>query len=716
MPARDTTLATIGEKRVRIDRLALFAADTADASLAPAAETLATGLAGAIGSDYRPAGHHLLFVEYGGKVSRLNLIPSYSIVSSGTATLPGTYLFDLDAGTVSATGAPITPADDLWWEQETDTVRRMRPMGSARIVRLGPVAYPALSAPELMALAYGTAPIDGSVGPGNQLTDGTVFAVRTTQGNFAKVQVLSYGYGLQIRWTTYQLAPAYQVLGTGWTEPEDIKASADGVHAYVTERGGSLLKVALASAHRSAAAVVSSGITAPHQIALDEAHDRAYVVEFAPSGRLLAIDLSTGAQTVVAAGLEGAVGLARTASGEYAYVSEQAASGGRVVRIRLADGQRDVVATGLVSPFFLTWADPGEAALLVAERDPANRVSRIELGTVPATVSVVTGTPFRPSSAAVSGPTELLACCDQTIARFALGAYAATGPMLLGVGHVPADRIVAGYADTSADAGYFFQVRDAPFGGTLSLMFNHEKAYADGARYYKVLVGGAEPLESFTDYRWSNPAGRFLAQSTNPTAGGYYRVRPPSELWYNPWLGYRLNTLPLSNGAHTVTIRLFGSTTAASQIGNEGLPGRSVTLRIDNSRPVVSIDEILHDGAAVGTCGIVSSGSDLFSFRITAHDPQQHLLSWNLVALWGNNQSKAVAADAYAAHASPTRLWGGPAGDVVPAAPWDARVPGDPTSTKCAHTFRLTTWARTIDGYSYLHHDGYHRSITLMLP
>ena len=38
---------------------------------------------------------------------------------------------------------------------------------------------------------------------------------------------------MTIRWVTYQLDSMYQVLGTGYNEPEDAKGRGDGVHAYV---------------------------------------------------------------------------------------------------------------------------------------------------------------------------------------------------------------------------------------------------------------------------------------------------------------------------------------------------------------------------------------------------------------------------------------------------------------------------------------------------
>jgi hypothetical protein len=349
------------------------------------------------------------------------------------------------------------------------------------------------------------------------------------------------------------------------------------------------------------------------------------------------------------------------------------------------------------------------------------------VGSTPATTRVIVpSTAFRPSSVAVVAASEVLVCCDQVIARYRLAgaAYTATGPMLLGIGHVPVSRITRsvpinavsdGYADTTPDPGYFFQVRDAAFGGTVAVMFNHTRAYAEGARFYKLFVGATEPRQSFTDYRWNAPSSSFQAEHTTPSPSGFYRVRAPHELWYNHWLGYRLNTLGLPNGLHTVTIRLYSAQSAASEIGNGGMAGRSVVLRIDNSMPMVSIEEIRNAGVVVNTCGIVTGTKDAFTFRITAHDAEQHLQGWNLVSLWGDNKSKAVASDSYAAHASPTRKWGGVAATLVPTPHWSATVAGDPTSRRCAHVFRLDVSARVIDGYNFLHYQQVHKAITIML-
>lgn len=691
--------------------------------------SLISGLGGAIGGDYRSSINRLFFVEFDGKVSRLDLIPSASIIQSGTVTIPGTHTLDLDTGTLSGPSGQR----DIWWQQATTTQRSLTPMDGATIHRIGAASFPLLSYPELLSLPYSATPIDGSVGSGNQLTPGTVVAVRTNAGNYAKLQVLSYGYDLQIRYTTYQVNSPYQVLGTGYQQPEDIVASADGVHAYVTERTGQLLRVNLSSADRTLATVVASGLTAPHQIALDEEHNQAYVVEHAPSGRLLRIDLTTGVATTLLSGLTRAVGLLVDADRTFAYVSEQGPSAAqrRVVRYRIDSGHTEVLTTGLTAPFFLRWTDPGETGILVAERDPANRITRIDLSGSPVTTAVVaSGVPARPSSVVLISETDLLILSDQEISRLGLteSVFTPAGPILLGIGHVPADRISRssppnpardGYADTTVDADYFFQVRDAPFGGTLPIMFNHTRAWSLGARYYKLFVDGVEPRQNWVDLRWSTSANRFIAQQVNPTATGYYRVRPPTELWYHHWLGYRLQTGSLGEGHMGIALRLYGTQNAGSEIGNAAAPGQNTPVQIDNTRPQLSIDEILHDGSPVGNCGIVDSGSDAFTFRITAHGARGHLLNWSLAALWGDNRSAQVDGDSYDNHASPSRQWAGVAAQVVPMvapSPWHATVPGDPTSTRCAHTFRLQSWSRAIDGWQRLYHEAYHRSITIMLP
>lgn len=511
----------------------------------------------------------------------------------------------------------------------------------------------------------------------------------------------------------------YHVLGSGYSQPEDIAVSKDGRHAYVTERSGDLVRVDLLNADRIHATVVSAGMTAPHQLALDEAHNQAYLVEFANPGHLYRIDLTSGAKTPVVGTLQSAIGLALTDDLKFAYVTEQLASGhGKLSRIDLTTGISTPLYTSTTAPlFFLTWADPGGTALYVTERDPANRVWRVDLAISPPSVlQIAGGVPARPSSTVVTSPSTLLLCSDSVVSQLDLTGFAATGPILLGIGFVPVDHITAGFATT--DPGYFFQVKDSPFGGTLPLMINHDAAYAPpyNARYYKVFVDGAQPLQSFSDYLWNGT--NFVLQTTHPALGGFYPVRSPGQLWYNHWLGYMLDTSGISNGLHVLDVELY--TSGGIQIPIPPGVIHSVQVQVDNGWPIAQIGQIMHDGSPVGTCAIVKSGTDGFTFQVTAFDSAQHLLSWNLAAMWGDDKSGPIASDQYnPGHVSPSRLWPGISGVFVPPpgpSPWHATVPGDPTSTHCAHTFYLTVWDRTIDGYNYLHRSDYHKSITIDLP
>ncbi len=129
------------------------------------------------------------------------LPPAPVLVSAGTATLRGTATFDLETGT------PGTGSDrDLWWEQVDATTRWLRPKNGASLCALGVRPFESVTTLVLAEAAYSPHPVDGSRTATNQLRTGSVVAVRTAAGNLAKVEVLSYGYDLQIRWATYRPA------------------------------------------------------------------------------------------------------------------------------------------------------------------------------------------------------------------------------------------------------------------------------------------------------------------------------------------------------------------------------------------------------------------------------------------------------------------------------------------------------------------------------
>ncbi len=527
------------------------------------------------------------------------------------------------------------------------------------------------------------------------------------------------------------------VVGTGYNTPSDIMLSADGNTAYISERvgGGNLLRVPLSNLNRAAATVIASGLGngSINQIGLDETHGYAFV---AVAGNLVRINLSTNSPSAVASGLDtsNTSGVLASRDGRYVYVSNR--SSNTIVRYDLAAGTNTVVASGLNYPQHMLWSDAGETAILFIQgSSPAGLLRKLDL-TIPAPlVSDIAG-PVGDSARglALCSPGHLLISCHREIDEVFLTPYASTGPLLLGIGFVPVDtmHIVDGYATTTMDPDYFFQVRDAPFGGTLPIMINFNLARDSQARYYKVLAGPAghevASVQGYSDYRWNTALDRFELVTTMP-AGGFYPVRDAGEIWLNYWLGMLLSTGSQPNGLVSIIIELYDKN--KELIKAVPVKKRSVTLTIDNTGPTVGFLQINQvvtplpkmTTRPVRTCDVVMTGNPWFTFTITASQAQQHLAGWSLVAYWGENRSATVAGDSYSNHISPSHRWAGittptavPPPPVLPNPWWDATVAGDPTSTRCAHTFWLYAWDRVINGWGYVHGGaGYHKSVTIWL-
>ncbi len=591
---------------------------------------LATGLAGAIGSDFRRSRGQLIFVEYGGKLSCLNLFRTATVISSGATVLKGTWTFDLETGVQGGIG----PGFDIWWEQMTDVARQMMPQNSARLLNLGNVDFNSLTADGLQKLTYQATPIPGNNDLTNKLIPGDVFAVKTAQGNYAKVRVLTYGYNLGIQWVTYKLNPAVTVLGTGYQQPEDVRLSMDDIHAYLTERSGELLRVDLNNANRPAATVIASGMVAPQQLFLDEPHHAAYLVEYAPVGHLWRIDLTSGVKTPLVSNLENAVGLVLSSDLQYAYVSEQSAGAdkGRVSRIQLSNGSRTKLATGLVNPFFLAWENSTQTSLLVPERDPANRITRISLTGAPAQCIAATVS-VRPSSVAILNQGDILICSDQSIDELVYAAIQPGGPLLMGIGFVPYDKIAPATGLATTDPDYFYHVLNAPFGGSLPLMVNHQRAFNDSARFYRIKVDGVVTSNSpWSDYKWDGL--HYFLNTTTPVAmggqPGYYPVHPPSELflWMNPSLGGFVDSTSLGNGLHTIVLEFIN---AAAVLVETSIP---LTILVNNQLCVAGINlPTINSVGAEPLCGVLkynpaTMAGDKVSMTYCAGQPGDFATYW----------------------------------------------------------------------------------------
>jgi hypothetical protein len=421
--------------------------------------------------------------------------------------------------------------------------------------------------------------------------------------------------------------PSYTVLGTGYTTPEDVKLSRDGIHAYVTERSGDLVRVALSSANRSAATVVASGMNSPQQMFLDEVHNAAYVVEYASPGRLLKINLTSGAKTVITGALSNPIGIVLTEDLQYAYVSDQS---GHINEVQISSGAITTIATGLTNPFFLTWADAAQDSLYVPQRDPANSIVRVSV-TSGAKNLVVSGVPFRPSSVIVPYAGQLLVCCDSVIEDVIFAGFLSNGPLLMGIGQIPANYVNPGTGLATTPSGSPYQVTNAPFGGTLPIMVNYESAYNAGARYYQVQVDAVTQTGSWTVYYWDGSTNSLttVPSATVGSSPGCYPVHPVASLfnYQPPALGYELDSTALTNGLHSIELQFLDGS------GNKLVPNlisQSLLIEVNNQQCVaVLAAPVLNTPTPIGadSCGVLHYGTTkttTVSLAFTASQPANY--------------------------------------------------------------------------------------------
>lgn len=282
--------------------------------------------------------------------------------------------------------------------------------------------------------APSTAPLGGVIGSRYIPSQDRLIFVEFNSGQLSALDNLS-------------TSPTYEVLGRGYSNPEDVAVAVDGTTAYVTERNGALLRVDLAHADRSQATELVTGLSTSGQIVLDEAADVAYFVDQAACkfsetqtwyGRLMSAKLDAVAPVTAVAATVACIsyqyfedsdwrpiGLAMTSDYQTAYIAEQRPrqTSGRIVRIVLnaSDATATPIATSSTAPlFYLTWADAQQTSLLVTERDPANNVWKVDVTGGAATLQPVeSNVPARPSSVSLAG-THLYVCSDSVITQYTL--------------------------------------------------------------------------------------------------------------------------------------------------------------------------------------------------------------------------------------------------------------------------------------------------------
>lgn len=223
----------------------------------------------------------------------------------------------------------------------------------------------------------------------------------------------------------------------------------------------------------------------------------------------------------------------------------------------------------------LTWANDEHTAFF-ATLPQSNQIVRFDASSKAVTI-LQTDTPIgaSPQSVVVFDDYNLSVVCDAEIGDIYCG-MPITDVLLLGIGLIPFDYITNsiemtepwgphdGKADTSSAPGYYFSAYPhLPFAGSLSILINHELAYNGGARYYKARwtnqAGVSRDITaSYVDLRW-NPLGqppRFDPVTTS-TENGFYPVRDPDELWYNPFFGFVVDTSESDNGHNRLQVDFF---------------------------------------------------------------------------------------------------------------------------------------------------------------
>jgi len=279
------------------------------------------------------------------------------------------------------------------------------------------------------------------------------------------------------------------------------------------------------------------------------------------------------------------------------------------------------------------------------------------------------------------------------------------GPVIATVGLIGTGDIASdGYCTITAP--YYLNPNAAAFSGSLNLLGNVatlDALWADGATKYQVLhrygatvaavatAAWAPILQAWTNFQIEGPVD--VWESFGPDASGYYTFVNPAIPYTIQNLLFAWDTTAEPDGVHQFQINFY----TAANVAVPTTP-QVLTLAVDNQPPIAKMIDILHAGAVVSPCAIVTLASitDGVQLQYEAYDPEGDLLSLSLTASYGAGSTASIYSDNYSSHASPTHIWQGVTSDTRPASPavW---VP----PYTCAYLFEITAWSRTTNGYSY---------------
>ncbi|BAV05993.1 hypothetical protein SAMN05421788_10667 [Filimonas lacunae] len=287
------------------------------------------------------------------------------------------------------------------------------------------------------------------------------------------------------------------------------------------------------------------------------------------------------------------------------------------------------------------------------------------------------------------------------------------GPVIGCVGLIPTTKINAASGKATTDVGYMVQVQNAAFGGLLNIIGNGPNLdnliAVNKAAFIKVKhrTGTAgtftDLITSWNNYRWNSVANDYTLVNYSPDTSNFYPL-PTAGVDYSIHdLLFQFNSYELSQGLHQFQVEFYTATKASITLPTI----QTLTLYIDNTVPIVKINSIKHGGVAVNTCEIVkmTSGTDGLVINFDANDPENNVHSYAVTATWGEGQSATIISDTY----TPAKGdWGGVTNQNAPASGvWVPLV-------TCAHSFNVTAWARTTNGYGYIGYNSVSRYLTIL--
>lgn len=288
------------------------------------------------------------------------------------------------------------------------------------------------------------------------------------------------------------------------------------------------------------------------------------------------------------------------------------------------------------------------------------------------------------------------------------------GPVMGSVGLIPTTKInAAGKATT--DPGYYVKVDNAAFGGALNVIGNRttmSSLYATGARKYRILHAVPRSntflplISSWRNYKWNG--SDYVLETFSADGNNQYPMPNPGVDYSIDDLLVQFNSAGMDTGTHRFRVEFFKSN------GSSSVPTASQTLSlfIDNRLPYVGIDSIKHGAQEVSACGIEQIGPapDGLTFRVTAHDPEGNLRAFSFKAHYGENKTVSIFSENYSSAVPPGANWSGVQDFAVLTNPNPWRPP-----VQCAYSFTVRASARTTNGYGYIGHTSYFRTLTLLM-